>query len=213
MRTEGQNMPIREMPAFIKAHKNVRNAILYCIACCVCLFIQLILMDKNAINVVFDIIIPFTAAICFACYAITMAMDRPIILICPPTVFFVSLLLNQLIAVEVGVKDTYPFVTMIEMIPYLFFCICVATCKFKKITDIILKIFVALVIVSGVILIVLAVFFRIIVFINRTHYIMDTFAMVMGFFACLFVYMAMIDLVKIAGTEKRVRIKKATVTS
>ncbi len=198
-------MPIREMPAFIKSHKNVKNAIFYCIACCVCLFIQLILMDKNAIVVVFDIIIPFTAAVCFACYAITMAMDRPIILICPPTVFFVSLLINQLISVEVGVKDTYPFVTMIEMIPYIFFCISVATCKFKKISEIILRVFGVMIVIAGLVLIILAVFFRIIIFINRVHYLMNTFALVMGFFACLFIYAAMIELLKIAGIEKRVR--------
>ncbi len=198
-------MPIKEMPAFIKSHKNVRNAILYCIACCICLFLQLILMDKNAINIVFDIIIPFTAAVCFACYAITMAMDRPIILICPPTVYFVSLLINQLIAVEVGVKDTYPFITMLEMVPYLFFCICVATCKFKKITDIIIKFFCIALSLSGLILIILAVFFRIIIFINRTHYIMNTFAMVMGFCACLFIYATMLELLKIAGIAKKSR--------
>lgn len=205
MKKGANNMPLKDMPAFIRSHKNVKNAILYCAACCVCLFIQLILMDKNAINVVFDIIIPFSAAICFACYAITMALDRPIILICPPTVYFVSLLINQLIAVEVGVKDTYPFVTMLEMIPYLFFCISVATCKFKKITDIILRVFGIAIVISGLVLIILAVFFRIIIFVNRVHYLMNTFALVMGFLACLFIYAAMLELLKIAGNEKRVR--------
>ena len=90
-------MPIKEMPAFIKSNKNVRDTLLYCTLSCICLFLQLILMDKNAINIVFDILIPFSASICFACYAITMAMDRPIILIYPPTVYFVSLLINQLL--------------------------------------------------------------------------------------------------------------------
>ncbi len=198
-------MPIREMPAFIMSHKNVKQAIIYCIACCACLVTQLILMDKSAISVVFDIIIPFTAAICFACYAITMAMDRPIILICPPTVYFVSLLLNQLISVEVGVRDTYPFITLIEMIPYAFFCVSVATCKFKKITDIILKIFGTGLIITGFILAILAVFFRIIIFINRVHYLMNTFAMIAGFFAIIFIYAAMIELLKIAGIKKRNR--------
>ncbi len=198
-------MPLKEMPAFIMSHKNVKQSIIYCIASCLCLFVQLILMDKSAINVVFDIIIPFTAAICFACYAITMAMDRPIILICPPTVYFVSLLLNQLISVEVGAKDTYPFITMIEMIPYAFFCISVATCKFKKITDIILRIFGIGLVITSLILAVLAVFFRIIIFINRVHYLMNTFAMIAGFFAIIFIYAAMIELLKIAGIEKRSR--------
>lgn len=198
-------MPIKDMPAFVKSHKNVKNAILYSGASCVCLVLQLILMDRNAINVVFDVIIPFTAAICFACYAITMAMDRPIILICPPTVFFVSLLINQLISVEVGVQDTYPFITMIEMIPYAFFCVCVATCKFKKITDIILRVFGIGLVIASVVLAILAVFFRIIIFINRVHYLMNTFAMISAFFAVVFIYSAMIELIKIAGIEKRVR--------
>ncbi|MBR3768108.1 MAG: hypothetical protein IKL10_07720 [Clostridia bacterium] len=203
-------MPIREMPAFVMSHKNVKYALCYSVASCFCLGIQLILMDKNPINIVFDIIIPFTAAICFACYAITMAMDRPIILICPPTVFFVSLLINQLISVEVGVQDTYPFITMIEMIPYAFFCVCVATCKFKKITDIVLRIFGIGLIIASLVLAILAVFFRIIIFINRTHYIMNTFAMIAGFFSIVFIYSAMIELIKIAGIEKRVRKPKNT---
>lgn len=200
-------MPLKEMPAFVRSNKNVRNALIYCAACCVCLLIQLILMDINAINIIFDILIPFSAAICFACYAITMAMDRPIILICPPTVYFVSLLLNQLICVEVGVKDTYPFITMIEMIPYAFFCVSVATCKFKKITDIVLRVFGIGLICASIVLAVLAVFFRIIIFINRVHYLMNTFAMISGFFAIVFIYSAMIELLKIAGIKKRVRIK------
>lgn len=198
-------MPLRDMPAFVKSHKNVRNAILFCSACCVCLFLQMILMDKNVINIVFDILIPITASVCFACYAITMAMDRPIILICPPTVYFVSLLINQLIAVEVGVKDTYPFITLIEMIPYAFFCVCAATCKFKKITDIVLRIFGIGLIIASIVLAVLAVFFRIIIFINRVHYIMNTFAMIASFFAVVFIYSAMLELIRIAGIEKKPR--------
>ncbi len=198
-------MKLREMPAFVRSHKNVKFAIIYCIGSCFCLFLQLILMDKNVINVVFDIIIPFTAAITFGCYAITMAMDRPIILICPPTVFFVSLLLNKLIAVEVGVKDTYPFITMIEMIPYCFFCVCAATCKYKKITDIILRIFSIGLIIASLVLAVLAVFFRIIIFINRVHYLMNTFALIAAFFSVIFIYAAMLELVKIAGIKKRSR--------
>ncbi len=198
-------MPLKEMPAFIMSHKNVKQSIIYCCASCFCLLLQLILMDKTAISVVFDIIIPFTAAVCFACYAITMAMDRPIILICPPTVYFVSLLLNQLISVEVGAKDTYPFITLIEMIPYAFFCVAVATCKFKKITDIILRVFGIGLMITGLILAVLAVFFRIIIFINRIHYLMNTFGMIAGFFAVIFIYATMIELLKIAGTKKRNR--------
>lgn len=200
-------MPIKEMPAFIKANRSVRNSLIYCTLCCVCLFLQLILMDKNAINIVFDIIIPFTASICFACYSITMAMDRPIILIYPPTVYFVSLLINQLIWVEVGVKDTYPFITMIEMIPYTFFCVCAATCKFKKATHIVLKIFSVGLVCASIILAVLAIFFRIIIFINRPHYLMNTFAMISGFFAIIFIYLAMTELIKIAGIKKRTRHK------
>lgn len=203
-------MPLKEMPAFIKSNVNVKNSIIFCGLSCVCLVLQLILMDKNAINIVFDIIIPFTAAICFACYSITMAMDRPIILICPPTVYFVSLLLNKLILVEVGVKDTYPFITMIEMIPYAFFCVCVATLRFKKVTDIVLHIFSIGLMCASVVLAILAVFFRIIIFINRTHYLMNTFAMIAGFFAIIFIYFSMIELLKIAGVKKRRRKKEVS---
>ncbi len=201
-------MPLKEMPAFIKANKGVRDAILYCTLCCVCLFLQLILMEKNAINIVFDIIIPFTASICFACYAITMAMDRPIILIYPPTVYFVSLLINQLIWVEVGVKDTYPFITMLEMIPYVFFGVCVCTCKFRKTTDIVLRIFSVGLICASIILAVLAIFFRVIIFINTEHYLRNTFSMIAGFFAIIFIYFAMMELIKIAGLKKRKRHKQ-----
>lgn len=200
------------MPAFIKSNINVKNSLMFCVLSCACLIIQLILMDKNAINIVFDIIIPFSAAICFACYSITMAMDRPIILICPPTVYFVSLLLNKLILVEVGVKDTYPFITMIEMIPYAFFCVCVATNKFKKITDILLHIFSIGLVCASIVLAVLAVFFRIIIFINRTHYLMNTFAMIAGFFAIIFIYFSMIELIKIAGIKKRHRKKQENIS-
>ncbi len=198
-------MKLSEMPAFIRSHKNVKFAILYCLGSCFFLLLQLLLMDKNVINIVFDIIIPFSAAITFGCYAITMAMDRPIILICPPTVFFVSLLLNKLIAVEVGVKDTYPFITMIEMIPYCFFCVCAATCKYKRITDIILRVFSIGLIIASFVLAVLAVFFRIIIFINRVHYLMNTFALICAFFSVIFIYAAMLELIKIAGIKKRSR--------
>ena len=193
------------MPAFIKANTSVKNALQYCVGCCCCLFIQLLLMDKNAINIVFDIIIPFSAAVCFACYSITMAMDRPIILICPPTVFFVSLLLNRLIWVEVGVEDTYPFILMLEMIPYLFFSVCVATGKFKTITDIILRIFAIGLMCASLILAILAVFFRVIIFIDRVHYLMNTFAMISSFFSLVFIYAAMSELIKIAGSQKKKR--------
>ena len=198
-------MPIREMPAFVKAHKNVKNALIYTVCSCGCLLLQLLLMDKNAINIVFDIIIPFSAAVTFGAYSITMAMDRPIILIYPPTCYFVSLLINQLISVEVGVQDTYPFVTMIEMVPYAFFCVCVATLKFKKTTDIVLRIFSIGLICASFVLSVLAVFFRIIIFVNRVHYMMNTFAMIAGFFSVIFIYAIMFELIKIAGCEKKIR--------
>lgn len=201
-------MPIREMPTFVLSHKHVKNAVLYCLASCFCLIAQFVLMDKNAIRTVFDVIIPLTAAVCLGCYSITMAMDRPILLICPPTVYFVSLLLYQLISVEVGVKDTYPFITLLEMIPYAFFSVSAATCKFKKITDIVLRVFGVGLIISSVVLMILAVFFRIVIFINTSHYITNTFAMIFSFLAIVFIYCAMIELIKIAGSQKRTRPEK-----
>ena len=88
-------MPLREMPAFVFSHKHVLRAVICALLSCFLLIAELILMKSSVIGIVFDVIIPFTAAVTFGCYAITMAMDRPFILICPPTVYFLSLLINQ----------------------------------------------------------------------------------------------------------------------
>lgn len=205
-------MRIKDMPSFVFSHKIVKNAIIYSLISCAFLVVQLFLMKRNAFNIVFDIVIPFTAAVTFGCYAITMAMDRPVILICPPTVYFVSLLIKQLIEVEVGVEDTYPFITLLEMIPYIFFCICVATGRLKKITLVVLKIFTATAVVVSVVIGVLAVCFRIVIFSDRKYYLFNTFAMISSFFAVLFIYTTMIELLKIAGIEKRVKLPKNDVT-
>lgn len=196
-------MPIKDMPAFLASHKNVRNAVFYSSTTCVFLFIQLLFMIKSPLNILFDIVIPFSGAIVFACYAITMALDRPIILACPPTVYFTSLLINQLIRVEVGAEDTYPFFTLLELIPYAMFCISAITGKLKKASDLVLRFFcIALTLVS-IIIALLASIFSISLF--STNYISNTAGMICGFMAAFFIYMTMIELLKIAGSEKKPR--------
>lgn len=201
-------MPIKEYPAFMKKHKNVRHAVIYSAVSCLLLICQLILMKRNPINIVFDVVIPITAAFTFGCYAITMAMDRPVILICPPTVYFVSLLINQLISVEVGVEDTYPIFTFLELIPYLFFCISVSTDKLKKATDKIVKSGCFLIIATAVCVTILSVFFEITLYKRSTDYIARTFGFVCSLLAVLCIYLAMIELLKISGCDKRIRPKR-----
>lgn len=193
-------MPIKDMPAFLMAHKNVRYAVYYSLTTCAFLTLQLLFMNKNALNILFDIIIPFSGAIVFGCYAITMAMDRPVILICPPTVYFTSILINQLIRVEVGAEDTYPFFILAQLIPYVLFCISAATGKIKKISGIVLRIFCILITITSVIIALLPTIFSVILF--SKNYISSTAGMICGFMAAFFIYMTMIELLKISGCEK-----------
>ncbi len=201
-------LPLKEYIPFMKKHKNVGNAVLFSAISCVLLIFQLILMKRNPINIVFDVVIPITAAFTFSCYAITMAMDRPVILICPPTVYFVSLLINQLISVEVGVEDTYPVFTFLELIPYLFFCVSVSTDKLKKVTDKIIKGGCVLTAATGVAVTILSVFFEITLYKRSADYISRTFGFVCSLFAVMFIYLAMIQLLKISGRDKRIRPKR-----
>lgn len=201
-------MPIKDMPAFVKKHKEVRHTIYCCIASCIFLILQLILMNKNPLNIMFDVLIPIMAAFTFGCYAITMAYDRPVILTCPPTVYFVSLLVNQLIGIEVGVEDTYPYIVFIEIIPYIFFCIAVSTDKLKKVTSKILKVSCFLMIIASITVFVLSAFFRISVFHTPATYMKSTFGMICSFMAIMFIYIGMDILLIISGTDKRVRIPR-----
>lgn len=201
-------MPIKEYPAFMRKHKNVRYAVYFSALSCLLLIFQLILMKRNALNVVFDVVIPITAAFTFGCYAITMAMDRPVILICPPTVYFVSLLITQLISVEVGVEDTYPIFTFIELIPYLFFCISVSTDKLKKVTDKIVKGGCVLTAATAISVTILSIFFDITLFKSNANYVVRTFGFACGLLAVMCMYLAMIELLKISGCDKRVRPKR-----
>ena len=198
-RLDDNDMPLKEMPGFIFSHKNVMNAVICSLITCFFLILQLILMKRTVIGVVFDIIIPLTAAITFGCYAITMAMDRPFILICPPMAYFISLLIDQLFSVEVGVGETYPIFTLVEIIPVLFYFFSVTTCKFKKGSVIALKVSCALILITISVLIILAIFFRIALY-SKTS---QTFALASGMLAILFIYIGMIEQLKIAGIEKR----------
>ncbi len=192
-------MPLKDMPGFIFSHKNVFNAVICSLITCAFLVVQLVLMKRNFIPVVFDVIIPFTAAVCFGCYAITMAMDRPFILTCPPMAYFISLLIDQLFSVEVGVGETYPIFTIVEIIPVCFYCVSVSFCKFQKLTTIVLKISCGLILATVSVLIILAVFFSIALYSK----VSQTFALASGMMAILFIYIGMIEQLKIAGIEKK----------
>lgn len=192
-------MPLKEMPGFIFSHKNVFNAVICSLLICFFLILQLILMKRTILTVVFDVVIPFTAAVTFGCYAITMAMDRPFILTCPPMAYFISLLIDQLFSVEVGVGETYPIFTLIELIPVVFYCISVSFCKLKSFTTIVLKISCGLILATVCVLLILALFFRITLYTK----VSQTFALASGMIAILFIYIGMIEQLKIAGIEKR----------
>ena len=194
-------MPLREMPGFVFSHKNVLNTILYALGAFFLLILQFIFMKRDVLAVVFDVIVPLTACVTFGCYAITMAMDRPVILIMPPTAYFSSLLIRQLIAVEVGMAETYPVITLLELIPYLAYCLCVCTCKFKKATKYILWGGCILISIFMVVLLVLLIFFRIMLY-SQPRY---TVALIFGTGAILCIYLGMLQELPIVGIQKRVR--------
>ena len=200
-------MPIREMPAFVFSHKHVRNAVIYALASSFMLIVQLILMKSNPIALIFNIIIPFTAAITFGCHAITMAMDRPTMLLDSTIVYFVSLLVNQLISVEVGVEETYPVFTFLELVPFVFFSIAVVTDKIKKPARRILEIACVIILVSCLAIALLAIFFNMKLFSER-YYLKYTFSMLSGFLSVFFMYLGMDELLIISGTQRRVRIPR-----
>lgn len=200
-------MKISEMPAFVFAHKHVRNAVLCALASSLMLVIQLILMKSNAVALIFNIIIPFTAAITFGCHAITMAMDRPVMLLDSTIVYFVSLLLNQLVSVEIGVEETYPVFTFLELIPFVFFSIAAATDKIKKLSRRILETACVILLAACLSITVLAVFFNMKLFSDRS-YLKYTFSMISGFLSVFFMYLGMDELLIISGTQRRVRVPK-----
>ena len=200
-------MPIREMPAFVFSHKHVRNAVIYALLASLALVVQGVLMKSNAIALIFNIIIPYTAAITFGCHAITMAMDRPVMLLDSTIVYFGSLLVNQLISVEVGVRETYPIFTFLELISFIFFSIAAATDKLKKAARRILRISCVLILVSCLAIAVLAIFFNMKLFTER-YYLKYTFSMISGFMAVFFMYLGMDELLIISGTQRRVRVPR-----
>ena len=200
-------MPIREMPAFVFSHKHVRNAVIYALAASFMLIVQMILMKSNAIALIFNIIIPYTATITFGCHAITMAMDRPVMLLDSTIVYFVSLLVNQLISVEIGVEETYPVFTFLELIPFIFFAVAVSTDKIKKLARRILEIACVIIIVSCLAIALLAIFFNMKLF-SEGYYLKYTFSMISGFLGVFFMYLGMDELLIISGTERRVRVPR-----
>lgn len=200
-------MKISEMPAFVFAHKHVRNAVICALASSLMLVIQLILMKSNAVALIFNIIIPFTAAITFGCHAITMAMDRPVMLLDSTIVYFVSLLLNQLVSVEIGVEETYPVFTFLELIPFVFFSVSVTTDKIKKLSRRVLEAACVILLAASLSIAILAVFFNMKLFSDRS-YLKYTFSMICGFLSVVFMYLGMDELLIISGTQRRVRVPR-----
>ena len=194
-------MPIREMPAFVFKHKNVLRAVICALAALFLLVLQFVFMKRTVLEVVFDVIVPITACVTFGCYAITMAMDRPVCLIMPPTAYFLSLLIRQLIYVEVGVDETYPIITLLECVPYLFYCFTVCTLKLKKVTKYVLWAGCILISMFILVMLVLLIFFKIMLF-SKAQY---TVANLFGTAAILCIYLGMLEQIQIAGTQKRVR--------
>ncbi len=194
-------MPIREMPGFVFSHKNVLRAIICALSALFLLVLQSVFMKRDVLQIVFDVIVPITACVTFGCYAITMAMNRPMCLIMPPTAYFTSLLIRQLVSVEVGAADTYPIITLLECIPYVAYCVCACTCKFKKITKYVLWGGCILISVFIIVLLVLLIFFRIMLY-SQPRY---TVAMIFGTAAILCIYLGMLEQLPILGTEKRAR--------
>lgn len=197
-------MPLKDMPGFVFSHKQVLHAVIYSLASCLLLVLQLILMRRTLITVMFDVILPFNGAVIFGCYAITMAMDRPAILIYPPTIYFVSLLVGQLLSVEVGVEETYPFFIFVEFVPYLFYCVCVGTGKIKKLTRGVL--------IAGCVVIVLFILVACILAL-AFHYtlysrVSQSLSFVAGLLSVLCIYLGMLEQLKIAGCQKRPRPNK-----
>ena len=194
-------MPLREMPAFVFSHKNVLRAVICALAALFLLVLQFVFMKRTVLEVVFDVIVPITACVTFGCYAITMAMDRPMCLIMPPTAYFLSLLIRQLIYVEVGVGETYPIITLLECVPYIFYCICACTCKLKKTTKYVLWGGCILISLFILVMLVLLIFYKIMLF-SKAQY---TVANLFGTAAILCIYLGMLEQVPIIGTQKRVR--------
>ena len=197
-------MPLKDMPAFIFSHKNVLRAVICALVSCFLLIAQLVLMRKTVITVIFDIIIPFNGAVILGCYAITMAMDRPAILAYPPTIYFVSLLVSKLLAVEVGEKDTYYYLIFLQLIPYLSYCVSVCTGKFKKTTRRLLIlgcVMNALLVLTAVIL---ASMFNFVLY-SRVN---QAIAWALGLLSIIANFIAMLEHLKIAGCQKRQRLKK-----
>ncbi len=200
-------MKISEMPSFVFAHKHVRNAVICALASSLMLVVQLILMKSNAVALIFNIIIPFTAAITFGCHAITMAMDRPVMLLDSTIVYFVSLLLNQLVSVEIGVEETYPVFTFLELIPFVFFSVSVTTDKIKKLSRRVLEAACVILLAVSLSIAILAVFFNMKLFSDRS-YLKYTFSMICGFLSVVFMYLGMDELLIISGTQRRVRVPR-----
>lgn len=204
-------MKISEMPKFVFSHRLVLNTVICSLLAMAMLVLELVLMNRsNIIAVVFDVVIPFSACVTFGCYSITMADNRPFLLICPPMAYFVSTLITQLITLEIGEQihlsqeflKSIPFLVLFslaETIPVIFYCISVCTGLIKKISMYSLNIGCLVIVLTCAAMTVLGVFFEI-MFYSKLK---QTFATVTGFLAVFFIYIGMIEQLKIINSLRR----------
>ena len=137
-----------------------------------------------------------------------MAMDRPVMLLDSTLVYFVSLLLNQLVSVEIGVQETYPLFTFLEWVPFLFFAVSVATDKGKTLSRRVLQVSGVLLLAGSAVIAAMAVFFNLKLFADR-QYLKYTFSMICGFFSVAAMYFGMEQLLIISGTLRGTRKRRS----
>jgi len=193
-------MRINEMPKYAKDNKPLGLSFIFCTLSVIMLIVQLVLMKRTAFNVIFLFLTPALAVGAYGFHGITMTEDRPTMLTLMPFTYFTSLLLNELIAVEVGAIDTYPYIPLLECIPLIVFCFSVSTGKLKAVSQRILLIWVILLGIASLSLAILAIFFNLAITHER-NYLKATFAIISGFLAVIFLYLSMYQVLFLAGSK------------
>lgn len=180
--------------------KQLGRGFIFCYVSVAFMVAQLIMMNRTAFSIIFLFLIPGIAVGAFAFHCLTFTENRPTMLILMPMSYLLSLLLNELIAVEVGAIDTYPYIPLVEFVPFFAFAFSVATNLGKKPAKIFLKIWMILTGIASAVLVVLTIFFNL----KITHEINNikaTVAIVCGFGGVGFLYAAMYELIDLAGTK------------
>lgn len=183
-----------------KEKKQLRMGFVFCCISIIFLVLQVILMNITALNLIFLFLIPGISVGAFAFHCLTLTEDRSTMLSLMPMCYLLSLLINELIAVEIGAKDTYPYIPLIEIVPLLLFIFCVSTKRAKTKTKTVLKIWICILILASITLTVMTLFFNLKVT-HEINNIKATFAIVSGFGGVAFLYAAMLEVINLAGTK------------